>query len=475
MYRYIVAIPLLIGLALACNFSSIDAGNTPPPEQPTAAAPGAEAESSPESAAVEQPAGQSPSQDLPGSLLQPADLKYLGAFRLPDEFNWGALGLSFYPQGNGGAGTLLVTGFQQLYDPAHPGEACWDESWDCGAYYGEVAIPTPAQATNWEDLPLADLLRPMTRFDDGMAATVHREYLFVSDLEYVPQRGSQSADKLYGSINLWYAEGVMGSDTFPTIWFANLDGGNARGMFHVGPTDDPLYHGRKMGAYLFSVPAWYADQYLGGRALVTGRSRGTPAFDDALTTAGGSQGPTLFAFQLWDSDDPNGNLDALPMLYYRVKFPDCAGPNVGDPASCDYPNYTMCDEWTGGAFVEGGGKRAILLLGIKGLGDNCYDEPPVVCDDPCDDSHGYHCNPYEYQVIFYDVDELGQSALGARDPWTVTPYAVWKPAELYCRGEACESPGGMTFDQNSGHLFLVERGLGGDTNAAIVHVWQVQP
>jgi hypothetical protein len=263
----------------------------------------------------------------------------------------------------------------------------------------------------------------------------------------------------------------MGTDTFPTIWFANLDGTGARGMFHVGPADDPLYHGRKMGSYLFSVPAWYAEQYLGGRTLITGRARGTPASEEPVTTGGGSQGPTLFAFHPWDSDDPSGNLDALPLLYYRVKFPDCAGPNVGDPANCDYPNYTMCDNWTAGAFVENDTKRAIMLLGFKGLGTNCYDEPPVECHDPCDSSHGYHCHPYEHQVIFYDVDELGQSALGNRDPWTVLPYAIWRPAEFYRRDSPCESPGGMTFDKGSGRLFVVERGLGGDINAAVVHVW----
>ena len=81
---------------------------------------------------------------VPEERLQPSDFTYEGAFRLPDDFNWGALGLSFYPDGDGGAGTLLVTGFQSLTDPAHPGETCWDPDWDCYAYYGEVTIPTPA-------------------------------------------------------------------------------------------------------------------------------------------------------------------------------------------------------------------------------------------------------------------------------------------------------------------------------------------
>lgn len=404
--------------------------------------------------------------------LQPADLTYAGAFRLPEEFNWGALGLSYYPSGAGSTGTLLVTGYELLADPAHPGESCWDPDWNCRATFGEVSIPAGTTAANWEDLPQATLLSGLTAFDGGLAATVHREYVFVSGLQYMPQRGSQTADKLYGSLIGWYAEGVAGEDTFPTVWMSNLDGSSARGMFHVGPDATP-YHGRKMGAYLFTVPDWYATQYLGGRTLVTGRSRGTPADGtEPLTTRGGSQGPTLFAFQPWDSDAPTGDLDALPMLYYRVLFPGCAGPNVGDTENCDYPDFTMCDAWFGGAFVDNGTRRAILLLGYKGLGNNCYDEPPVECNDPCSDSHGYHCHPYERQVIFYDVHELGHSAQGQQDPWVVVPYEIWRPDEFYLDSNPCTNMGGMAIDETGRRLFMVERGLGGnDTNAVVIHVW----
>ncbi|MDZ7700179.1 MAG: hypothetical protein U5R49_25710 [Deltaproteobacteria bacterium] len=409
-----------------------------------------------------------------GERLQPSDLVYQGAFRLPDDFNWGARGVSYYPPGNSGAGSLLVTGFELLFDQNHPGESCWDPSWNCSAYYGEIAIPAPAIETNWENLPQATLLGGMVNFDGGLASSVHREYVFVSDMEYVPRRGTQTADKVYGSIEFWYAEGAVGEHTFPTIWMANLNGSGARGMFHVGPETTP-YHGRKMGSYLFTVPQWYADRYLGGRILVTGRSRGTPVGYDPVTTQGGSQGPTLFAFQALNTDNPTGNLDALPFLYYRVKFPGCAGPNVGDPSQCDYPAFTMCDSWTGGAFVDNGSRQAILLLGYKGLGTNCYDEPPVECNDPCSDSHGYHCNPYERQIIFYDVDELGENVSSAT-PWTVLPYTIWRPDVFYLQGDVqgnvCGDVGGMAVDPAGGRLFMVERGLGGtDNNAAVVHVW----
>jgi len=67
--------------------------------------------------------------------LTASDFTYQGAFRLPSNFNWGARGLSFYPNGNNGAGSLLVTGFDLLYDPAHPGESCWDPTWNCYAFF----------------------------------------------------------------------------------------------------------------------------------------------------------------------------------------------------------------------------------------------------------------------------------------------------------------------------------------------------
>ncbi len=56
---------------------------------------------------------------------------------------------------------------------------------------------------------------------------------------------------------------------------SDISGANVRGMFQVVPNVTP-FHGRKTGAYLFSAPQRYANQYLSGRALITGRSRGTP-------------------------------------------------------------------------------------------------------------------------------------------------------------------------------------------------------
>jgi hypothetical protein len=337
--------------------------------------------------------------------------------------------------------------------------------------FAQVSIPDPSVESNWQDLPEATILFSMTNFDNGLVAAYGSinenfdpDFAVVSGIALVLPQGSQGGAKLYGTIDYWY--GVV-EDSHATVWFSEIDGSNARGLYHVGPTVLP-YHGNKAGDYLFVVPQWYADEYLGGRILITGKTRG--AFN-------GSQGPTLFAFMPWDNENPSGDLDAIEMLWYPILYPECAGPDVGDKANCYFPDFTMCDKWEGGSFVESGEKRAIILVGVKGLGDNTYGAPPST--DACMQDQGYHCDPFERQIIFFDVDELGEVADGGRDPWSVVPYATWRPDEFYLgdsNGHTCGEMGGMAVDRNGHRIFIIEKGLGGynNQNSAVVHVWSIQ-
>ncbi|MBK5938908.1 DUF4214 domain-containing protein [Halochromatium roseum] len=428
--------------------------------------------------------------------LQPEDLVYQGAFRLPDSFDWGARGMGYTPTGDSGSGSLLVTAFQGLVNAT--GEPCWEGMTGCEARFGEVAIPASergASASTWETLPVASLLFGPTAFDGGLAGRADDEhYVFVAGIEQIAVPGL-SERMLYGSLNQWYPEGVFGDASFPTLWRSDENGANAEGLFHVGPSADPIYHGRKMGEYLFAVPQWYADAALGGRRLITGRARGTPlqADPDTNPAAGGSQGPTLFAFPAEASAPAGAELDALPLLYYRARYPDCAGPDIGvggQVVSCDFPGYSMSDDWTGAGFVSDGSRHAIVILGLK-ASTNCYycdpAEPdpecpvspaPEECRRWCNESRGYHGGPYRRQVLFYDIDELAAVAAGSREPWSVLPYATWEPHELLLQpvdGNVCAGTGGVAFDTDGQRLFLVERGLGGydNINAAVVHVWQI--
>ena len=86
------------------------------------------------------------------------------------------------------------------------------------------------------------------------------------------------------------------------------------------------------------------------------------------------------------------------------------------------------------------------------------------------------CGPYRRQVLLYDTGALGQVALGEIDPWSVLPYAIWEPEELILPSPCCYNMGGMAYDAINGRMFMTERGLGeGEMNAAVVHVWQVEP
>ena len=379
--------------------------------------------------------------------LSEQDLSYLGAFRLPDEFNWGALAMCYYPPGNGGAGSLLITG--QSTRPAE---------------FGEVSIPDPRSHADWQQLPMAALLAPLRNFAGNLVERDLGEYAQFtspSGIEYVPARGSQTRAKLYGTIDCWYC---VSDETYPTVFMSELDGSNPRGMFHVGRRELP-FHGNKSGDFLFSVPQWYADRYLGGRTLVSGKTRGCSF---------GSMGPTLFAFKPWESDTPSGDFDALAQLWYRLDW-NCASPNVSDKSVCDYPGFTMGDKWEGAAFVESNGKCAIIMDGRKGLGTNHYGLPR---NGDCSLYKGYHSDPYERQVIFYDIEKLGDVATGKSQPWTVVPYRIWRPTEFYNRdtaGHSCSEVGGMTFDREKRRLFIIEKSLPSYNvdDQAIVHVWQV--
>jgi len=379
--------------------------------------------------------------------LSKSDFTYLGAFRLPDEFNWGALGMTFYADGNNGAGSLYITGFGP-----RPAE------------FGEISIPTQDINSDWEQLPMAGLISPIRSFDGNLIERDmgdYSEYSFASGIEVIPAQGSQKSPKLYGSIDCWYC---VDDQSYPSVFFSELDGTNPRGMFHVGKREMP-YHINKAGDFLFTVPKWYADKYLGGRWLITGKARGTET---------GSMGPSLLAFTPWDSENPSGDFDAVFMLYYPFLF-DCGAPNVTNKALCTYPEFTMCDKWEGGSFIESGDKRAIIMAGRKGLGVNHYGLPRA---GDCSMYKGYHCDPYEAQIIFYDIEELGEVALGNNDPWNITPYLIWRPDVFYNmdnNGQSCSEIGGMAYDSENKKLYLIEKSLPkyNTDDKAVVHVWSI--
>jgi hypothetical protein len=115
-----------------------------------------------------------------------------------------------------------------------------------------------------------------------------------------------------------------------------------------------------------------------------------------------------------------------------------------------------------------------VIAGRKGLGDNCYgiagvDCPPSLC---APGEHGWHSDPYEPQVVFYDPAEIAEVAAGGRQPWQVVPYEIYRPvAEVF--DADCGQLRGVAYDADRRLLYVTERAAGPFGETA-VHVWEVR-
>ena len=141
------------------------------------------------------------------------------------------------------------------------------------------------------------------------------------------------------------------------------------------------------------------------------------------------------------------------------------------------PGYRVDDRWGGAAWVDSGAKSGILVFGLKGLGDNCYGVPNP--DDPiepcptslCFQDKGWHSDPYQPQILFYDPAQVAEVAAGTRQPWQVLPYRVYRPlAEVF--DPDCAVLNAVAHDRERGLIYVTEAEVGpfGET---VVHVFAV--
>ena len=133
--RLILPLVMLLLSGLACTFGQPPADQTLPSLPPSN-------ETAPTSPASATPL---PPPADPGAVIQPEDLEYLGAFRLPDDgdrprtFEYGGNAMTFRPgsQGDndGFPGSLFITGHDRL---------AYGELTD-GSQLAEVSIPVPVR------------------------------------------------------------------------------------------------------------------------------------------------------------------------------------------------------------------------------------------------------------------------------------------------------------------------------------------
>jgi hypothetical protein len=429
--------------------------------------------------------------------LQPSDVSYLGAFRLPGgedrpaTFAYGGNAMTFHPAGDPGGsgdgfpGSLFITGHDRLAYGEMPN----------GSQIAEVTIPAPSVAGSVDGLPSAEFVQPFADAAQG---------LFVG-LDEIPRIGLQYLDAPATGPRLHLAWGQHfqeAGDLSHAMLSTTVASPDARGPWGINAAS--LY---SVNGYLFDIPADWADANASGRRLATGRFR-----DGGWS----GKGPALYAYQPWDSGGslaaPGSLLDATTLLLYESSE---SNESVTEGVMTGYQHP---DEWEGGAWVTtASGKAAVVFAGTKGTGAKFWygwvnpQGPELPCIEtgllgqftlcwnadgtPCPESdlggceghndfRGWWSSSFAAQLIFYDPAELAQVAAGSLAPSGPQPYASLDiDAHLFLTAEQVEPEmlgrgvqrrariGAAAFDRDTGRLYVLE--LFADGAKPVVHVFGV--
>lgn len=419
---------------------------------------------------------QSSSEDL----IQPADLTYRGAFRLPPDsanpdygWEWGGRALTYYPEGDpaGGAdgypGSLYGAGNDQIM------------------WVGEIGVPAPviSASTNLGQLNTATLLRSFRDIRSGISSLeqlYENRMILYAGLAYLPALGAQTSAKLYACFGDHFHDPGTPQDTPSHMW-TDLALEDNQGAWWI--STQTLY---SVNDYLFEIPSAWADSTAGtaGRYLATGRFR-----------EGGwsGQGPALFAIAPWLSGNPPDSgavLPAVPLLLY-------SNTRGEDPTSYTLDNYHHADNWMGGAWLTSGDKAAVVFLGLKGQGECWYgfadgtryptDGSPFTNSVPPypNDDRGWWSTSFQAQLIFYNPADLIAVGGGSLSAWQPQPYAALNLDPYLWRLDKINHPdfnvnqnkhrvGDCAFDRARGLIYIVEYRGDQENDRPLIHVFRVE-
>ncbi|MBN1180351.1 MAG: hypothetical protein JXD18_14155 [Anaerolineae bacterium] len=469
---------------LACNLS---------------ASPGAEETAGPAhtpapSAGTREPGSATSPAD---ALIQPADLVYLGAFRLPDDgerprtFEYGGNAMTVNPDGDpsgpddGFPGSLFVTGHDRMPYGELPD----------GGQVAEISIPTPSLSREVADLPQAGFLQG---FHDVAAG-------FFTRMDEIPRIGMLYLDAPATGprIHIAWGQHLQPDPPAPTHgWFEpDLAAPHFQGEWFIG--DQSFF---SVNDYMLEIPADWAEAHAQGRVVGTGR------FKDGGWSG---MGPVLIATRPWVDESgapaPSGaHLEETTLLLYA------SSQDTESIERC-LAGYQHPDEWDGGAWLTSGdGCSALLFAGTKSNGAKYWygyvnpagPEYPCVDQDvldfvtcrvadglPCpaedfvecaghNDTRGWWSTHFDAQFILYDPADLARVASGEMASWEPQPYAAvdidehmfFNPAgvelDLLGAGEQRRYRiGDVAYDRDHGLLYVLE--LFADGAKPVVHVWRV--
>ncbi len=369
--------------------------------------------------------------------LTAQNFAYLGAFRLPKEanggsrFGYGGGALALNPHGDpagqndGYLGSLYIVGHEN------------------DQLVAEVTIPVPKKQSGQSvaSLSTASYLQGFADITGGKAQTFDAGNGYrVDGLVYLEAQNPQNSGKLYWTARTYYNVDTS-DDLSHGMSDTNLSNPNAQGMWRLAN-----FHGLTTGGYIFPAPQYFADLYLGGKRLISGLS-------SQQGVSGTSQGPAFFAFGPWfnySGTNPPQN-GAVLNAQKLVSYPYTGQPDADRDPPSNFPDYQVPDSWDAAAWVYTPTQHAVVVTGHRAMGATYYGDARP---NDCTIYKGYHGEPYEPRVIFYDPADLALSAQGLKDPATIVPYAEWNPAQ-YLVNTCMWDLTGAAYDSERGLFYLL--------------------
>lgn len=462
MNRLVVvfATGLLLGCSGATDVPPSDSSGAPPSAPPAS-----------QQAASENNIVQAAPSARATARIQPSELVYEGAFKLPGPSggsNWEYSGYAaaYYPAGDPDGA-----------DDGYPG-SIFAVGHDHQQMVSEISIPAPvvSASKNVAELNTAQTLQPF--HDIGRSLFGDLE-IPRAGLEYLPSN-SGGPGKLHFCWGQHFQE-----ERDPSHGFADL---TLTAPHPAGPWRLDDYTDYVTNDYLFEIPAAWAAQHLPGYRLATGR------FRDGQW---GGLGPALLAYKPPDEKAPppaGATIDEVrPLMMYGTPQPGVAELEVSDEHKMN--DFSEADEWSGGAWLTSGDRAAVILVGTKGTGKTWYgfangvvyptsgdpNEPvPEVPPFPYD-ARGWWSEGVSAQVLFFDPADFAAVARGETPTWQPQPYAtlaidkyLFDPGYDHVRQKRY-LVGACCLDRARGLLYLIERQVKQDEERSLVHVFAVAP